>query len=135
VLALEEEGMETVTAEDAQVLVVVVRAVDTMVKSPGTGSATIKWSTMAHTSMVLSSTLTSGLIHQIMALGGIMNGDDEGASAAMAIEAGTAGFDRDTFISAIAHIGISSNHRHLVHSSTRGLRGCLVGKIFGEMIL
>ena len=73
---------------------------------------------MAHLSMVIGSTLTSGL-NQIMALGGIMNGDNEDSLAAMGIEAGTAGSDRGTSISVMYFIGISSDFSHLVHSSIR----------------
>jgi hypothetical protein len=72
-LALEEEGSEPGAAEDAQAAAVVVRVVDAMATAPGTGSATIKRLMMEHISMVLVSILTSGFIHQIMALGGITN--------------------------------------------------------------
>ena len=73
---------------------------------------------MAHLSMVIGSTLTSGL-NQIMALGGIMNRDNEDALAAMGIEAGTTGSDRGISISVTYFIGISSDFSHMVHSSTR----------------
>jgi hypothetical protein len=69
--------------------------------------------------MVIGSTLTSGLIHRIMAPGGIMNGDNEDASAAMGIEAGTAGSDMGAIINVTYLTGISSDFRHMVHSSTR----------------
>ena len=73
---------------------------------------------MAHLSMVIGSTLTLGL-NQIMALGGIMNGDNEDALAAMGIEAGTAGSDRGISIRVTYFIGISSDFSHMVHSSTK----------------
>ena len=73
---------------------------------------------MAHLSMVIGSTLTSGL-NQIMAPGGIMNGDNEDALTAMEIEAGTVGSDRGTRINVTYLTGISNDFSHMVRSSTR----------------
>lgn len=60
-MALEEGDTEPVTVEGAQA--VVVRTVADMVMAPGMGTTTIRRSTMAHTSTVLGSTLTSRLIY------------------------------------------------------------------------
>jgi hypothetical protein len=69
--------------------------------------------TIARLSMDLGSTLTSGLILQILALGGTMNEDGEGASVATMIVAGMGDIDRGV-TSVMSLIGTSSDLRHMV---------------------
>jgi len=117
VVVLEEGDTKPAAAEGAQVVVAVRTVAD---RATVSGTATTTTTTMAHTSTVLASTLTSGLIRRIMAPGGIMNGDEEDVSAATMFAVGTVGSDRGAITSGTPHIVISSDHRHMVRCRIMG---------------
>jgi hypothetical protein len=116
--ALVEGALELVAVEGVQATAVV-RAVAAMVMVPRMGLATTRRLAMAYTSLVLGLIPTLGRI-QTLAPGGIMSGEDVGASTVTVIEVGMAGSVRAATISALLHTGTSSDHHQWLRSSTRG---------------